>query len=84
MLLDPSRSTRKLERAYRWKHTEQLDDGEPKGCGFPVCAVVDMRTKRFKSMCAFVAWMREEGRVRQVIEVQKGGCEDASEIFIGC
>jgi hypothetical protein len=30
-------------------------------------------------MCDLVKWMVEEGKVRQVFEVQKGGCEDASE-----
>ena len=37
-----------------------------------------MRPKRFKSMCALVAWMKDEGMTRRVIEVQKGGCEDVS------
>jgi len=32
-------------------------------------------------MCHLVKWMAEEGKVRRVVEVQKGGCEDASEIL---
>ena len=66
----------------RWDHKEKLDESEPDGCGFPVCAVVDMRVKRFKSMCAFVEWVNTEGHLRRVFEIQKGGCEDASEKFL--
>ena len=72
---------RKLKApVVRWEHKERLDETEPElGCGFPVCAVVDSRPKRFVSMCKFAAWMKEEGLTRRVIQVQKGGCEDVSE-----
>ena len=64
----------------RWPHEERLDPSEPSlGCGFPVCAVIDMRPKRFVSMCNLTAWMKQEGMERRVVEVQKGACEDASE-----
>lgn len=62
----------------RWPHQERLDPNEPMGCGFPVCAMVDMKPIRFQSLCNFTGWMRQEGHVRRIIEVQKGGCEDAS------
>ncbi|TRY69476.1 hypothetical protein TCAL_03259 [Tigriopus californicus] len=63
----------------RWPHQERLDPNEPLGCGFPVCAMVDMKPMRFQSLCNFTGWMQQEGHVRRVIEVQKGGCEDAIE-----
>ena len=67
----------------RWEHKEGLEDNEPKGsCGFPVCVVIDSRPKRFKSLCALVGWMKEEGMTRRVLEVQKGSCEDASKLNV--
>lgn len=62
----------------RWEHKAKIDSSEPNGCGFPVCAAVDMRPKRFKSLCSMAAWMKEEGMNRRIFEVQKGGCEDVS------
>ncbi len=64
----------------RWDHKERLDESEPEGCGFPVCALVDSRPKRFVSLCALAGWMREQGLERRVLELQKGGCEDVSEL----
>ena len=29
----------------RWEHKAKLDPGEPDGCGYPVCAIVDGRPK---------------------------------------
>ena len=63
----------------RWEHKAKLDPGEPDGCGYPVCAIVDGRPKRFVSLCNFTAWMEEMGLTRRVFELQKGGCEDVSE-----
>lgn len=72
--------TRRLKSTVkRWPHQERLDPNEPMGCGFPVCAMVDMKPIRFQSLCNFTGWMRQEGHVRRIIEVQKGGCEDAIE-----
>ena len=63
----------------RWPHQEGLDPTEPTlGCGYPVCAVVDMKPKRFTSLCNLTSWMMEHGLERRVLEVQKGACEDAS------
>ena len=64
----------------RWEHKVKLDPGEPDGCGYPVCAIVDARPKRFVSLCNFTAWAAEEGLTRRVFELQKGGCEDVSEL----
>ena len=65
----------------RWEHKVKLDAGEPDGCGFPVCAIVDGRPKRFVSLCNFTAWMEEMGLTRRVFELQKGTCEDVSELL---
>ena len=50
------------------------------GCGVPVCGIVDMRIKTFKSMCHLVDWMQVEGKYRQFQEVQRGTCENASNV----
>ncbi len=69
----------------RWPHQEALDSSEPLlGCGFPVCTIVDMRPKRFLSLCNLTAWMKEQGLERRVLEVQKGACEDASKLRASC
>jgi len=57
--------------AYRYK--ERLGK-EPVGCGYPVCVEVDMRLKRFTSMCAFSKWMKEGNHQNRVFMVQKGDC----------
>ncbi len=67
-------------KVLRWEHRERLDPDEPaSGCGYPVCASVDMRPKRFVSLCALAGWMWGQGLERRVLEVQKGACEDAIE-----
>ena len=48
------------------------------GCGFPVCAIVDSKPKRFRSLCRLVQYMKDENLVRRVLHVQKGDCADAS------
>ena len=72
---------RNLERALkRWDHKEGINKEDPAGCGFPICVDVDMRPKRFESMCSFTKWMIENGHERRIFEVQKGGCEDVSKL----
>ena len=66
------------KKLRRWDHHEGLDPDEPKGCGYPICVDVDMRPKRFKSICSFVKWLRDNNHVRRIFLVQKGGCEDVS------
>ena len=60
-----------------WKMTPE-EGGEP-GCGFPVCAMIDMKPKRFKSICRLIEYMNKENMVRRVLHIQKGDCADASE-----
>jgi len=57
--------------AYKYK--ERIKK-EPKGCGFPICVDVDMRLKRFSSMCTFSKWMKETNQENKVFMVQKGEC----------
>ena len=72
---------RNLQRIVnRWEHKEGLNKEDPDGCGFPICVDVDMRPKRFESMCSFTKWMKENGHERRIFEVQKGGCEDVSKL----
>ncbi len=70
---DKSRARSLTANVRRWRHRD-----EARGCGPPICAIVDMRPKRFKSMCSLIKWMKQEGHYRRVFEVQKGSCEDAS------
>ena len=70
---------RKLKRPpKRWNHKEGLHKDDPEGCGFPICVDVDMKPKRFESMCRFVKWMKDQGHERRIFVIQKGGCEDVS------
>ena len=70
-----------LERDLkRWEHKEGINEKDPPGCGFPICVDVDMRPKRFASMCSFVRWLKDNGHERRIFAVQKGGCEDVSKL----
>ena len=51
---------------------------EQPGCGFPVCAMIDMKPKRFKSLCRLIEYMKDQNMVRRVLHIQKGDCADAS------
>ena len=51
---------------------------DPAGCGFPVCAIVDSKPKRFRSICRLVQYMKENNIVRRVLHIQKGDCANAS------
>ena len=52
---------------------------DPNGmCGFPVCAIVDAKPKRFRSMCQLVQYMKQENIIHRVLHIQKGDCADAS------
>ena len=74
-------TSRLTEAVRRWEHKVNLDPREPEGCGYPVCVIVDARPKRFVSLCNFTAWAEEMGLTRRVFELQKGGCEDVSELL---
>ena len=60
------------------KYKEGLRKDDVPGCGPPICTIIDMRIKTFKSICHFVEYMNEKGLYRQVFEIQKGSCETAS------
>merc|ERR1711915_292808 len=53
-----------------------LPDGPAvtKGCGNPVCVVVDKRPMRFQSMCDMALYMQSNNRMSQMNYVQKGDC----------
>ena len=60
-------------------------DHKPRiGCGVPVCTIIDMKIKTFRSICDMAKYLDENGMHRRVFEVQKGSCENASmrQIFI--
>merc|ERR1712064_54710 len=67
-------NTRKQPKGDR--HIEGLRPEDAPGCGFPICTIVDMRVKSFKSMCHLVEWMVDTSKFRQVFEIQKGSCID--------
>ena len=60
----------------KWGMLEWEED--PPGCGFPVCANIDSKPKRFRSLCQLVLYMKNNNMVRRVLHIQKGDCADAS------
>ena len=66
----------KQPTGYRYK--EGLRHKDAPGCGAPLCTIVDMRIKSFKSMCHLTEWMTQHAKYQQVFEIQKGSCENAS------
>jgi len=62
-----------------WPYRERLDKKEPRGCGFPICAEIDMIPKRFTSLCAFAEWMKTQGQEKRVFMVQKQDCQNIIE-----
>ena len=66
----------KQPSGYRYK--EGLRRKDAPGCGVPLCTIVDMRIKSFKSMCHLTEWMTQHAKYQQVFEIQKGSCENAS------
>ena len=76
-ILQKYKSRRELNGPVkRWPMESGPDD--PKGCGYPVCALIDAKPKRFKSICHMVQHMKENGFFQQVLHFQKGDCADAS------
>ena len=67
---------RKQPTGYRYR--EGLRRRDAPGCGVPLCTIVDMRIKSFKSMCHLTEWMTQNAKYQQVFEIQKGSCENAS------
>ena len=81
-LLGPSKEerynklVRKQPTGYRYR--EGLRRRDAPGCGVPLCTIVDMRIKSFKSMCHLTEWMTQNAKYQQVFEIQKGSCEKIS------
>ena len=67
---------RKQPSGYRYK--ERLRHRDAPGCGVPLCTIVDMRIKSFKSICHLTEWMTQNAKYQQFFEIQKGSCENAS------
>merc|ERR1712142_875672 len=55
-------------------HKPHKDD--PKGCGNPICVVIDRRVVRFPSICQYSKFACENSRKNQVNFIQKGDCYD--------
>ena len=49
-----------------------------RACGRPVCAIIDARPKRFRSLCALFNYMKDESLHHRILHVQKGDCAAAS------
>ena len=67
---------RKQPPSLPYRHNLRKED-KP-GCGPPICSIIDMRVKTFKSMCHMVEYLIQNGRYRTIFDVQKGSCEEAS------
>ena len=68
------------EKVKRYKHKDLLGDKDVKGCGRPVCAIIDSRPKRFASLCNFTLHLKQNEMTRRLFHLQKGDCADASMI----
>ena len=66
-------------RGVRYKEGQR--EGDVAGCGPPICTIIDMRIKTFKSFCHLVEYANDEGLHRRIFEIQKGSCETASKNF---
>ena len=64
------------------RYREGLRKQDKPGCGPPICTIIDMRIKTFKSFCHLVEYANDHGLFRRVFEVQKGSCETASKISL--
>merc|ERR1719430_2685613 len=49
---------------------------DPKGCGNPICVVIDRKPRRFKSICEYSKFACENSRKNQMNFIQKGDCYD--------
>jgi len=47
---------------------------DPKGCGNPICVVLDQKPRRFPSLCQFRKWLLDTSRDYQINYIQKGDC----------
>merc|ERR1719233_2616952 len=49
---------------------------DPKGCGNPICVVIDGKPRRFKSLCEYSEFACKNSRKNQMNFIQKGDCYD--------
>ena len=49
-----------------------------KGCGNPICVILDKKPVRFTSICQFINYLCNNNRQKQVNFIQKGDCYDIS------
>ena len=70
------------EKVARYKHKDMLGEKDVKGCGRPVCAIIDSRPKRFPSLCNLTLYLMQHDLTRRMFHVQKGDCADASKGFL--
>merc|ERR1719402_1093920 len=47
---------------------------DPKGCGNPICVVLDQKPRRFPSLCQFRKWLLDTSRDCRINYIQKGDC----------
>ena len=73
------KAVKKSIRGVRYKEGQRKEDVA--GCGPPICTIIDMRIKTFKSFCHLVEYANDEGLHRRIFEIQKGSCETASKNF---
>ena len=74
-----NRNVKRSIRGVRYKEGQREEDVA--GCGPPICTIIDMRIKTFKSFCHLVEYANDEGLHRRIFEIQKGSCETASKNF---
>ena len=63
-----------------WAHQEYKDE---KGCGYPICVLIDAKPVRFRSLCRFMKFIKEENLEFRMFHFQKGDCITASK-FVLC
>ena len=49
---------------------------EAKGCGNPICTVIDRKARRFSSICSYIKFACVNSRKNQFNFIQKGDCYD--------
>jgi len=60
-----------IKDEWSWPHKDS--DAGP-GCGFPVCALIDARPERFKSLCHLVHYIEDNKLTFRMFHIQKGDC----------
>ena len=71
-----SRGSTKRLQLHPEPFPHQAQDDAPKGCGNPLCVIIDRKPMRFHSLCEFVNYLVLNNRKQQVNFIQKGDCYD--------